>query len=1063
MKKNYTYYQQFLGIISRKWVVVAIFGFLISFQGYLAQSALSKKTSNTKQIQTANSDLKIAGFNLINANNDKAIQLITDGAVLNLAALPTRKLNIQAVTDPAKVGSVLFYLAGPVVRNHTENTAPYGLYRDVNGDFSAWTPPLGDYTLIATPYSQINGRGTAGTSSVIRFSVINQAQYTLTVASNEGGSVTKSPDQTRFNKGESVTLTATAAEGYQFNGWSGAAKGRANPLTLVMDGNKNLKANFGPLQPPGALISYLISQSPRLYTVSELTLGTLLYTDRTYQATSVPAFLNGAPFIKTPNDDKANRLPEVLSFELSQEATVYVAYDPLALVLPAWLSYWQKTTESIGINDPRIDHLDLYSKTFPAGTVTIGGNLARPALGSKNTYIVAVKASDNLRPYVTAVRPADGAADVPLDQSISVDLKYPSGQSINGNTVNPNTVKLFTVVSNDLKTPVEGTAVNASAAGDAITLSATLAPNTTYEFVITEQVQDGLGYSILPFTSRFSTTNTVGDVPTDLSGVSFTEQTLVDNTFGFDGFTSLTIGPDRRFYATTSGGKIERWDINPDGSLANNITIAPFDTTRRLLIGFRFDPNASATNLIAWISHSSGAFTNVPDWAGKISQINLNDPAQPIVTDYVINLPRSYKDHSTNSIDFGPDGALYFTQGSNSAMGAPDDAWGLRAEHLLTATVLRLDVNLLQQQSLPLDAKTEEGGTYNPYIPNAPLTIYATGLRNAYDLIWHSNGELYVPTNGSAAGGNLPELKAGTIWSNGQPYPGPDIPAIMDVRDTQSDYLFRIAQGGYYGHPNYLRNEYILNGGNPTEAQDPGEVVWTMNGVQYGYPVGTPTEPNYRGWSYDFGTNKSPDGVIEYKSNAFEGKLKGKLLVCRFSGGDDVIVLEPGTFNKDIIKATEGIKIPGLRRPFSNPLNIVEDLQNGNLYLSEYYDGNGDGKPRITLLRADQPAPATAARKNLGENIAPESAAAKAMLKVYPNPNAGDKIYADVQNFAPQELVTLTLYDVTGRLIQTKTSFTDQKGAILTEIYHKQPLKSGLYIIGATAVSGKKQAKLLVK
>ncbi|MDQ4139425.1 MAG: Ig-like domain-containing protein [Bacteroidota bacterium] len=1059
MEKNYTFFQRFLCFIRNKRLVVLFFGLLISLPGYFAHSALSKKS--TEKVQLADDNLKVTGFNLINADTDKAIQPITNGAVLNLATLPTRKLNIQAITDPTFSGSVVFYLAGPLIRNHIENTPPYGLFRDVGGDYSGWTPAIGNYTLIATPYSGADGRGTAGTSAIISFSVINVEQYTLTVSATDSGTVSINPNQTSFLKGDSVTLTAFPEEGYQFNGWSGAAKGRTNPLTLIMDGNKNITANFGPLQPPGALISYLLAQSPRLYALSQLTVGTALYTDRMYEATSVPEFLNGAPFIKTPNDDKGNKSPELLSFELSQEATVYVAYDPLAQVLPAWLSDWQKTSESIGLNDPRIDRLHLYSKVFPAGPVILGGNLARPAEGSKNMYIVIVRPPDSIRPFVTAVRPANGAINVPLDQSISVDLKYPGGRSINGNTVNPNTVKLFTLVSDSLKVPVDSTAVNASAAGDAITLSATLKPKTTYEFVITNQVRDGFGYPIIPFTSRFTTTDSIGDIPTDLSGVSFAEQTLVDNTFGFDGFTSLTIGPDRRFYATTSGGNIERWDINPDGSFTNHLTITPFDSTRRLLIGFQFDPNASATNLIAWISHSSGAFTNVPDWTGKISQINLNDPANPVITDYIINLPRSYKDHSTNGIDFGPDGALYFTQGSNSAMGAPDGAWGLRPERLLTAAVLRLDVNSLQQELLPLDAKTEDGGTYNPYAANAPLTIYATGLRNAYDLVWHSNGELYVPTNGSAAGGNTPELKTGTTWSNGQPYPGPDIPAMTDVRDTQSDYLFRIEKGGYYGHPNILRNEYILNGGNPTDSLDPGEVVWTINGVKYGYPVGTPTEPNYRGWAYDFGTNKSPNGVIEYKSNAFGGKLKGKLLVCRFSGGDDVMVLEPGTIDKDIIQATEGIKIPGLRRPFSNPLNIVEDLQNGNLYLSEYYDGNGDGKPRITLLRSDKPA--TAARKSVRANTAPESAITKVMLKVYPNPNDGNKIYATVQNFAPQESVTLTLHDVTGRLIQTQTIVTDRNGAINTEIPIKNSLKSGLYLIGATAASGKKQARLLIK
>ncbi|MDX5435687.1 MAG: hypothetical protein LPK03_00730, partial [Pontibacter sp.] len=66
--------------------------------------------------------------------------------------------------------------------------------------------------------------------------------------------------------------------------------------------------------------------------------------------------------------------------------------------------------------------------------------------------------------------------------------------------------------------------------------------------------------------------------------------------------------------------------------------------------------------------------------------------------------------------------------------------------------------------------------------------------------MWHSNGQLYVPTNGSAAGGNTPALKSGSVWSNGQVYTGPDVPAMNNVRDTQSDYLFRIVKGGYYGH-----------------------------------------------------------------------------------------------------------------------------------------------------------------------------------------------------------------------------------------------------------------------
>jgi len=819
-----------------------------------------------------------------------------------------------------------------------------------------------------------------------------------------------------------------------------------------------------------SLVSNIKSYTGNSYAQAKLVVGATFYTDRDYRITSVPASLSNQVFIRTPNDDKYVKTSPAVSFSVNQTVTVYVAYDPLATQLPNWMIGWQKLTDKIGINDPRISYLEVYSKTYPAGTVSVGGNFASPAVGSKNTYIVVVKpgGTTNVRPYVTAVRPTNGATNVPLDQSISVDLEYPGGTSINGSTVNTSTVKLFTVSSTGTKTQVSGTAVNSTAAGDAITLSAPLRPSITYEFQITSGVKDDNGNMIIPFTSRFKTTGTTPISTGDLSGVSFTEKILVDQSFGSDGFTSLVVGPDHRLYATTSGGKIERWDIRSDGTITNRVTISPFGTSRRLLIGFHFAPNATSSNLVAWMSHSSPVFTNAPDWSGKISRVTLNNPSAPQVVDYVINLPRSYKDHATNSIKFGPDGAMYFPEGSNSAMGASDGAWGYRPERLLNGAILRLDITKAQQQGLPIDVKTEDGGNYNPYASNAPLTIYATGIRNAYDLVWHTNGELYVPTNGSAAGGNTPALAAGTKWSNGQSYSGPFIPGLKNVRDTQSDYLFRVVRGGYYGHPNPLRNEHILFGGNPTSGTDPGEIVWTENGVKYGYKVGTPQEPNYRGFIYDFGLNISANGAIEYRSNAFNGKLKGKMMVCRFSGGDDIIILAPDAVNKSKVTATEGIKIPGLRRPFANPLDVIEDVKTGNLYISEYFDGNGDGKPRITLLKADVPATSsTVAQRTSASSVStladPAEIVSGLKVNVYPNPSAGGNLNVEVQNFASQVPVTLTLIDIVGTVVKSTTVDTDDLGNGNATITVDQQMRRGIYFLKASDGSGSTQTKLIIE
>jgi hypothetical protein len=345
-------------------------------------------------------------------------------------------------------------------------------------------------------------------------------------------------------------------------------------------------------------------------------------------------------------------------------------------------------------------------------------------------------------------------------------------------------------------------------------------------------------------------------------------------------------------------------------------------------------------------AQASAALTNAPDWSGKLTK--LTGASLATVQDVLIELPRSIKDHMTNSIAFKPGepGIVYFNQGSMTAMGAPDNAWGQRSEHLLSGTVLRLDTSKLPAQ-LPLSVKTNDpdptASLYNPFAANAPLTIYGSGVRNAYDLVWHSNGSLYVPTNGSAAGGATPGTPSPLPSActrridnatNG-PYTGPSVPAIANVSVAQDDFLFRVVQGGSYGHPNPSRCEWAMNGGNPTAGADVAEVAQ--------YPVPTAPDRNWRGNAFDFGLHYSPNGVIEWKSTNVAASLVGKLLVVRYSGGDDVIVLTIDAATKNIASAETGIT--GLTG-FSDPLDVTEYVGRGHLYVTEL------AAKKITLLRA---------------------------------------------------------------------------------------------------------------
>jgi glucose/arabinose dehydrogenase/cytochrome c551/c552 len=446
---------------------------------------------------------------------------------------------------------------------------------------------------------------------------------------------------------------------------------------------------------------------------------------------------------------------------------------------------------------------------------------------------------------------------------------------------------------------------------------------------------------------------------TPASAINFERVQMPDTREPGADYTSLAIGPDGKLYGSTVKGLIVRFALNADGTTGKPEVFTALQKANaepRLAIGLVFDPRSTASDLIVWVSHTQDTAEHVPDWTGKITR--LSGPNLDHVQDYVVELPRSTNDHLTNSLAFGPDGALYVTQGSNAAMGAADSGWGDRAEHVLNAAVLRIDLAAIRRP--PLSVKSDDGGTYDPYAAGAPVTVYASGVRNAYDLLWHSNGQLYVPINGSSAGGNTPASPADLrTWAacrrriDGKPYAGPAAPALLNVK-VQPDLLARVVPGGYYGHPNPTRCEWVMNGGNPTGGADPVEVAQ--------YPEGAPPDPNWRGVAYRFDTNYSPDGIIEYRGNAFGGLLQGKILIAGWTRGV-ILVLEPGGPNLDIVSAQ--IDIPSLN-DLDHPLDLIENPANGFLYVAEY------GRQQITLLRPlSQPAgePTPSPRDGQGEVV----------------------------------------------------------------------------------------------
>ncbi|NER11878.1 T9SS type A sorting domain-containing protein [Leptobacterium flavescens] len=91
----------------------------------------------------------------------------------------------------------------------------------------------------------------------------SRIRRTLTVNVEGNGRV--DPAERTFDDGETVSLTAVPDEGWEFAGWSGDATGNTNPLTVIMDINREITATFREI--PGTTegpIDFIVYPNPAI-------------------------------------------------------------------------------------------------------------------------------------------------------------------------------------------------------------------------------------------------------------------------------------------------------------------------------------------------------------------------------------------------------------------------------------------------------------------------------------------------------------------------------------------------------------------------------------------------------------------------------------------------------------------------------------------------------------------------------------------------------------------------------------------------------------------------------
>jgi len=126
------------------------------------------------------------------------------------------------------------------------------------------------------------------------------------------------------------------------------------------------------------------------------------YVDRPYIIQKFPAFLLGAKLIRTANDDKSSTGEDFLTFHVNRDVSVFVAHWSTIKVIPKWLRESFESTDLI-LNSGQEDYY-LYQKDFPAGRISLGGNIESEEEDHAMYSVIVANQVDIPNPVEYAIR-----------------------------------------------------------------------------------------------------------------------------------------------------------------------------------------------------------------------------------------------------------------------------------------------------------------------------------------------------------------------------------------------------------------------------------------------------------------------------------------------------------------------------------------------------------------------------------------------------------------------------------------------------------------------------------
>ena len=393
------------------------------------------------------------------------------------------------------------------------------------------------------------------------------------------------------------------------------------------------------------------------------------------------------------------------------------------------------------------------------------------------------------------------------------------------------------------------------------TLTPTLTPTLTWTpsprptlplFTLTPPSVNGAPPAFAGATPGLSATDgwTCGDFPCEDDTEGFLRRIQVPEGYGVELYgrfpgqvMQIALGPDERLYATVLENGTRNGAVY---ALANGGEPERYSGGFVSPLGLAFQPGTDVLYVNGRVTlEQGGGLWRVP--AGG------SEP-EPVLTD----LPCCFMaiDNQPNGIVFGPDGYLYMGIGSLTDHTEPPA--GQRRRHL---DVLPLEASILRIQ--PHTGET---------------AVFATGLRNPFDLTFTSDGQFYATDSGLLTG--------------------------------QGDRLLAIHEGGFYGWP-----YWTARGCESCPSQPPGqEIVPDLL-----------TLPDY----------SLPRGIVAYSGAQFPANQFDTLFVALWNGvegGQRIVRVVPDEIGEGYVPEPF---VTGLIRPID-----VAVALDGALLVADYVYGH---------------------------------------------------------------------------------------------------------------------------